>query len=101
MSRGRRYSSNIVAQARWWMSAVGVRTPSRSNRTAANESTDGTDRNCTARTYGGDVDASRHLWGAQTELAVGNFPIARRPLDVRVAHALATIKRHAAAVNAS
>jgi fumarate hydratase, class II len=47
------------------------------------------------------VDASRHLWGAQTELAVGNFPIARRPLDVRVAHALATIKRHAAAVNAS
>jgi fumarate hydratase class II len=41
------------------------------------------------------------LWGRQTELAVGNFPIAHRPLDVRVAHALATIKRHAAAVNAS
>ena len=42
----------------------------------------------------------RPLWGKQTELAIGNFPIARRPLDVRVAHALATIKRHAAAVNA-
>jgi fumarate hydratase class II len=47
------------------------------------------------------VDASRPLWGTQTELAVGNFPIAHRPLDVRVAHALATIKRHAAPVNAS
>ena len=39
------------------------------------------------------------LWGKQTELAIGNFPIAHRPLDVRVAHALATIKRHAAVVN--
>jgi fumarate hydratase class II len=39
------------------------------------------------------------LWGKQTELAIGNFPIAKRPLDVRVAHALATIKRHAAVVN--
>ena len=39
------------------------------------------------------------LWGKQTELAIGNFPIAKRPLDVRVAHALATIKRHAANVN--
>jgi fumarate hydratase class II len=47
------------------------------------------------------MDASRHLWGTQTDLAVGNFPIAHRPLDVRVARALATIKRHAAAVNAS
>jgi fumarate hydratase class II len=44
---------------------------------------------------------SRPLWGAQTELAIGNFPIAHRPLDVRVAHALAAIKRHAAVVNAS
>ena len=40
------------------------------------------------------------LWGKQTDLAIGNFPIAHRPLDVRVAHALATIKRHAAAANA-
>ena len=40
-------------------------------------------------------------WGAQTELAVANFPIAGRPLDVRVALALCAIKRHAAAVNAS
>ena len=40
------------------------------------------------------------LWGKQTDLAIGNFPIANRPLDVRVAHALATIKRHAAAANA-
>jgi fumarate hydratase class II len=40
------------------------------------------------------------LWGTQTELAIGNFPIAHRPLDVRVAHALAAIKRHAALVNA-
>ena len=32
---------------------------------------------------------------------MGNFPIAHRPLDVRVAHALAAIKRHAAVVNAS
>jgi fumarate hydratase class II len=39
------------------------------------------------------------LWGKQTGLAVGNFPIAERPLDVRVARALATIKRHAANVN--
>src|SRR4051812_25371372 len=46
------------------------------------------------------MDASRHLWGRQTELAVENFPIARRPLDVRVARALAAIKRHAAVVNA-
>ena len=37
--------------------------------------------------------------GKQTALAIGNFPIAERPLDVRVAHALATIKRHAAIVN--
>src|SRR4051794_8758148 len=47
------------------------------------------------------MDASRQLWGTQTDLAVGNFPIAHRPLDVRVAHALAAVKRHAAAVNAS
>src|SRR3954469_23732413 len=47
------------------------------------------------------MDASQHLWGTQTDLAVGNFPIAHRPLDVRVAHTLATIKRHAAAVNAT
>ena len=47
------------------------------------------------------MDESRRLWGAQTDLAVGNFPIAHRPLDVRVAHALAAIKRHAAVVNAS
>jgi fumarate hydratase, class II len=44
------------------------------------------------------VDA---LWGTQTELAIANFPIARRPLDVRVARALCTIKRHAATVNAT
>jgi fumarate hydratase class II len=44
---------------------------------------------------------SQQLWGTQTELARGNFPIAHRPLDVRVAHALAAIKRHAATVNAS
>jgi len=44
---------------------------------------------------------SDRLWGAQTELAQRNFPIANRPLDARVAHALAAIKRHAAAVNAS
>ena len=46
------------------------------------------------------MSAHQPLWGKQTELAIGNFPIARRPLDVRVAHALALIKRHAAAVNA-
>ena len=45
--------------------------------------------------------SSGQLWGAQTDLAVGNFPIAHRPLDVRVAHALAAIKRHAATVNAT
>ena len=39
------------------------------------------------------------LWGKQTDLAIDNFPIANRPLDVRVARALATIKRHAAVVN--
>ena len=43
--------------------------------------------------------AGAPLWGKQTELAIGNFPIANRPLDVRVARALATIKRHAAVVN--
>ena len=40
------------------------------------------------------------LWGPQTALAIDNFPIAGRPLDVRVAHELARIKRHAAVVNA-
>jgi fumarate hydratase, class II len=40
-------------------------------------------------------------WGAQTDLAVANFPISGRPLDVRVALALCAIKRHAASVNAS
>jgi len=40
------------------------------------------------------------LWGAQTALAIDNFPIAHRPLDVRIAHALAAVKRHAAMVNA-
>ena len=39
------------------------------------------------------------LWGTQTTLAVDNFPIAHRPLDPRVAHALALVKRHAAVVN--
>ena len=39
------------------------------------------------------------LWGRQTELAIANFPIAGRPLDVRIGHELARIKRHAAAVN--
>jgi fumarate hydratase, class II len=39
-------------------------------------------------------------WGTQTELAIANFPIAGRPLDVRVARALSAIKRHAARVNA-
>ena len=47
------------------------------------------------------MNAPSPLWGKQTDLAIGNFPIARRPLDVRVAHALATIKRHAATVNAT
>jgi fumarate hydratase, class II len=41
------------------------------------------------------------LWGTQTELAISNFPIAGRPLGVRVARALCTIKRHAATVNAT
>ena len=41
------------------------------------------------------------LWGKQTDLAIGNFPIANRPLDVRLARALAMIKRHAAPVNGS
>ena len=40
------------------------------------------------------MDASQKLWGPQTDLAVGNFPIARRPLDARIAKALARIKRH-------
>jgi fumarate hydratase class II len=44
---------------------------------------------------------SAPMWGTQTDLAIGNFPIAHRPLDVRVAHALATIKRHAAVANAA
>ncbi|WP_116998291.1 class II fumarate hydratase [Desertimonas flava] len=47
------------------------------------------------------MSGDERLWGRQTDLAVGNFPIAHRPLDVRVARALATIKRHAAVVNAS
>ena len=33
-------------------------------------------------------------------MAIDNFPISGRPLDVRVVHALAMIKRHAAKVNA-
>ncbi len=47
------------------------------------------------------MDQPEHLWGRQTDLAIANFPIAGRPLDVRVARALATIKRHAATVNAA
>jgi fumarate hydratase, class II len=45
------------------------------------------------------VSERRQLWGRQTALAIDNFPIANRPLDVRVARALAAIKRHAAVVN--
>jgi fumarate hydratase class II len=41
------------------------------------------------------------MWGPQTDLAIANFPIAHRPLDVRVVHALALIKQHAATVNAA
>ena len=26
---------------------------------------------------------TEHLWGKQTDLAIGNVPIARRPLDVQ------------------
>jgi len=44
--------------------------------------------------------APEPLWGDQTSLAIENFPIAHRPLDVRVVRALAMIKRHAASVNA-
>ncbi len=40
------------------------------------------------------------MWGDQTALAIENFPIAHRPLDVRVVRALALIKHHAAPVNA-
>lgn len=46
-------------------------------------------------------DAPSPLWGAQTSLAIENFPIAHRPLDVRVVRALALIKCHAAQVNAA
>jgi fumarate hydratase, class II len=45
------------------------------------------------------MTGSDPLWGKQTDLAIGNFPIANRPLDTRVARALATIKRHGAVVN--
>jgi fumarate hydratase class II len=45
------------------------------------------------------VNEPTTLWGRQTELAIGNFPIANRPLDARVSRALALIKRHAAAIN--
>ena len=40
--------------------------------------------------HDGAMTGAAPLWGKQTELAIGNFPIAHRPLDVRVAHALAT-----------
>ncbi len=67
-------------------------------------------RPCIARgTVGAVSSSSRHaspgshvdtpLWGTQTSLAIDNFPISGRPLDVRVVHALAMIKRHAAATN--
>ena len=39
------------------------------------------------------------LWGAQTALAIVNFPISGVPLDLRIVHALCAIKRHAATVN--
>ena len=97
--RGTRNSSNILVHARWCSSAVGVRTPSRSNNTASYV------RQGTAALYvgawcpycerdGKRSGASRRTWRS------ANFPIANRPLDVRVARALATIKRHAAPVNA-
>jgi fumarate hydratase class II len=39
------------------------------------------------------------LWGTQTQLAITNFPISGRPLDVRLLRALARIKAAAAVVN--
>ncbi len=41
------------------------------------------------------------LWGAQTQRAIGNFPISGRPHEPRLIHALALVKGCAAAVNAS
>jgi fumarate hydratase class II len=38
-------------------------------------------------------------WGAQTQLAVANFPISGRPVDPRLLRALARIKASAGAVN--
>ena len=38
-------------------------------------------------------------WGKQTELAITNFPIAGRPLDVRVARALAASSGAAASIS--
>ncbi len=39
------------------------------------------------------------LWGAQTQRAVGNFPISGTPLEPRLIHALALVKAAAARVN--
>jgi len=41
------------------------------------------------------------LWGAQTQRAIGNFPISGRPHEPRLIQALALVKGCAAAVNAS
>lgn len=48
-----------------------------------------------------DPSTDAPLWGEQTALAVANFPISGRPLDLAVVRALALVKRHAAAVNVS
>lgn len=47
-----------------------------------------------------DPTTTTPLWGRETALAVANFPVSGRPLDLRVVRALAALKRHLAAVHA-
>ncbi len=47
-----------------------------------------------------DMQTSEHLWGGETEKAIGNFPVSGEPIPVPVARWLGRIKAAAARVNA-
>ena len=53
------------------------------------------------RLGGVSTDAKRELWGAETQKAIGNFPVSGEPIPVPVARWLGRIKAAAARANAA
>ena len=53
------------------------------------------------RLGGVSMDAKRELWGAETQKAIGNFPVSGEPIPVPVARWLGRIKAAAARANAA